>query len=239
MNNIYNRINIQAFNSIPGVPALISGSELLSSINPQISGSFLRYAEALVEKSLATQGINSDVESGYADLASASQYSSNATPQQLEAFADSLIAAADGPMAIVLYELAYLAYACTSIYGPISKRVQNKIQKIEPTLTQKTQDLSANSDSLSRTVFFLPNDTPFQFPKNNVPNFSFPAPTTSDSSTSLPPFMQTSSITLSLGPNQQKALDLVELAKVQFKQGSKEVAYSAMIAAIKELENCS
>ena len=262
---MYHQINTYVFNNIPGVPALISASELLSSLNPQISGSFLHYAEALVENSMAINGSNSELESAYAQLAAVSQYSPHSNPQQLEFFADSLITAAEGSVALDLYELAYLAYACTSLYGPLSKRVSNKIQKVEPCLSQAVQFTSNNKNNNLNYNNYTNDANDYQNHQNNqnntnntfsnnypninnyniqvsdnqnaLPDFLNPQSNSSNSKSSVPVFMQDSSIQFDLDPNQQKALDLIELARIQFKQGSKEVAYSALVAAIKELQN--
>ena len=251
---MYCSVDTAPFSSIPGAQALISASEMLSTVYPKISGSFLHYASALIQNSLATIPLTPNLNTAKQQLFTACQYAPHASPAELEQFGDSLLTGADGPLSNALYDLAYLSYAATTLYKPISDRITTKIQKtqkkksgesITPTQgfpyspSNNQYDQSSSLPNVPYTDFNqgLPQFTPGT-PQFNQGPPQFTPSNDAQNNFNLPPFLQQSGLQLNLDEHQQSILQLIELAKSEFKNGSKEIAYTAMLAAIKELEKC-
>ncbi|OHT04336.1 hypothetical protein TRFO_28160 [Tritrichomonas foetus] len=128
---MYCGVNSHAFSDTQGVPAILSAAEMLQPRFPKIAGAFVRFASGIVQNFLAQSGSTPELDAAFVALAQAANQSPCATVKELERFADSLVASADGIYSADFYRIAYLAYTATSMQGPLSNRVITKMTRAE------------------------------------------------------------------------------------------------------------
>jgi hypothetical protein len=128
---------------VDGVLCLLSAAEMLQQKLPKIYATFIHYSSALVTNFIAensTQGL----ELAAAPLRSLAQSCRPAPVAEVERFGDSLVAGADGDTALAFNRLAYLAYCATSMYGPMTPRISNKIQRLAQAFSSGNFSLGAS-----------------------------------------------------------------------------------------------
>lgn len=153
---MYLNVNTQAFHDIPSVPALLSLSEMLFQKNPEISSVFANYASKLIQNQLSRSGSTPDRDAAFATLQAQVQQMKLPPPKTVETFANSLVASASGQYASDFYQIAYLAYASLSIYGPLSNSAQKRLANVQ----SKIQIQPTSQFQNSNTPQFNPNQPP-------------------------------------------------------------------------------
>lgn len=284
-------INTTPLSTVKSVASLLSAAEMLESSLPDISGSFITYAFMLCEDHFSRNPTNALIDESFSELKDLSTISTISSAKELEQFGDSILAAADdSTLPNEMYRLAYLSYSATSIHGPTSHRVNQKMKRIESRISPQRNDLQSQNNMYQQTnMHTIPNQPPVttygnypnnfnlnsnnNYSLNNIPqqpasmygqNFAQPNQVSDNSMLVMPSYPKIESphfdrinkeqskqqpnlgvhtdsshsqpIKKEKNESSKKCKELVEIAKVAFKNGSLKVAYAAMAAAIKELE---
>lgn len=153
---MYLNVNAKSFGDIPSVPALLSLSEMMFQKKPDISSVFLNYATKLIQNQFARAGSTPDRDAAFATLQAQAQQMKLPPPKTVESFANSLVASASGQYANDFYQIAYLAYASLSIYGPLSNSIQSRIVNV----LGRIQNLPSQQLGTSSTPQFNSNQAP-------------------------------------------------------------------------------
>ena len=140
----YLGVNTRLFEGVPSLGAILSAAEMLQQKCPLISGALVKYAVALIENNLAQVGSTQELDAALAPLAQRAGASHAAGARDLERFGDALVAAAVDDYAVDFYKLGYLCYTATSIYGPLTTRLQQKLSKAENLLNSGTPAFTAD-----------------------------------------------------------------------------------------------
>lgn len=258
-------INTAPLSVVKSVQSLLSAAEMLASTLPNISGSFINYAFLLCDDYFSKNQSTPESIESFNKLKSVLTKCKISNAKELEQFGDSILAAAeDSSLPNEMYRLAYLSYAATSIHGPASQRVNQKIKRMESKIfaqpnpqNQNIQYQQSNSQNAPIQNYPVNNNgipqtahpsmvTIPSYPKidgpefNNIPN---PPQTFGYSQKPPPSNVQYPQISSQENHSQTKKTDdnnkckqLIEIARLAFKNGSLNVAYAAMSAAIKELD---
>lgn len=125
----YFGIDSAVFSGIPSIPALLSVSEMLENMSPSISGALVRYAQALIQNSIAQAGSSPVLDDGLNKVTSIGARLPCASAPDLERFADSVMASAAGDREMM--EVSYLCYSSISLHFELSGRVLKKLANAE------------------------------------------------------------------------------------------------------------
>lgn len=228
---MYFGIDTSNFKEVAGVEALLSAAEMLKGEYPFISSPLVQYASGLVENYLVQAGSDPQKDSSFSSLkklAEQMKSTTQSTPAQIERFGDALMASADGNTKTDFYRLAYLAYNSISIYNKIPQRVLMKLAKIEPRLGLDQSNLHlSNTHTTQQSPIPLPT-----LPKPQKEAYQ-PLGNENQQSTNTRPDQHTENTSNALNQN---ARNLTELARNAFAAGQNDVAFTAINAAINELQ---
>ena len=163
---MFSDVDTSQFRGIPGVPALLSASEMLAARSPGVSGLLARYAIGLIQNHFAQGGSTPSGGSAFSMLQRKCQSMKSASSKDMERFADALVASAEGKYAVDFMRLAYLCYSAISVFGALPPRVINKISKAEQGINLSSQGIV---DGYGGPPQFAPNNNngPPQFTPNN------------------------------------------------------------------------
>ncbi|OHT14278.1 hypothetical protein TRFO_15458 [Tritrichomonas foetus] len=168
-------INSVPLSVVNSVPSLLSAAEMLEDSFPDVSGSFITYAFMLCDDYFSKNETNAEIDDSFSELKDLSTISTACSAKELEQFGDSILAASeDSQHPQEMNRLAYLAYAATSIHGAPSKRISQKMKRIESKIdpSQNTNQNTGNDSYNSRPVFPVYPTEGIQYfdPHGNVPS---------------------------------------------------------------------
>jgi hypothetical protein len=223
---MYCGINVTAFPDVPGLSALLSAAEMLQPKCPLISGSFVHYALALLQRSIASSG-RADLSPALLPLQQTASQVRPGSAGDLERFGDALCAIADGRTAADFYRLAYLAYASTSLFGQPSPRILQKITKTQ-------QSIGSNSKGAPQAVPAYATG-PSGYPTDDDADLQIPSmyPGVDDESLEIPSGYPGGIQIPASGGN---GPELTNLAYDAFCAGADDIALAAIGAALQEFQ---
>jgi hypothetical protein len=233
-----------------GFACLLSASEMLQESFPVISGCLLRYALALYDRSANRRSAQGAGDPAIAALRTVAASSPLGSVDDLDRFGDALFTGADPQTAPDFYQLAYLAYCATSLFGPIVPRIASKVKKLESALTTgaalgssflgappglpaypATDDFhQPGRASLVQPPQFTPSTAP--------PPTQRPAPPPTQGPAPGPPSFTPPSAGVGgkTGTHSGRLKQLAEIAFAAFKAGEDKIALAALTAAMTEME---
>ncbi|KAH0787022.1 polycystic kidney disease protein 1-like 3 [Histomonas meleagridis] len=130
---MYCGIDASHFKEVNGIAVVLSAAEMLKGSFPNMQGTFLHYAAELIKKVIPNAESMPEKSVDMMTLNAMADGAACASVEELEKFGDALVSAAltNASLAGELKRVAYVAYAATSLHGPISPVIQNKMQSIE------------------------------------------------------------------------------------------------------------
>ncbi|KAH0791173.1 hypothetical protein GPJ56_004912 [Histomonas meleagridis] len=230
---------------VPSVLSLISAAKMLEEDQPDLSGTFLCYAFSLCNDYFSQHPSSPEIDKVFLELKDLTALATISTEKELEQYGDSLYAAAeDSDYPPQMYSLAYLCYASVSIHGPLPERTFKKAKRVEAKVSSyiqpQPQPQQIQQNNYNNNTTDVPTVSYGQVPE--VPEIVVNYPKVLDAS--LRQSMASANVTAAKQnpvaqrkKEESRAAELVHIARDAFKHGSNLIAYGALVAAIKDLEN--
>ena len=221
----------QVLLDIKGALPAISAAEMLEQSQPQISASLATYALQLIDNVVVTFGESPELSDARQKILAHVAGKQLADTKMLDRFGSSLYMAAESsPNKSELMGLAYLAYAASSIHGPMKKSVMQRLLKAEKGISPESVSFTPSSSEMPPSgapSSFVPSTPPPSQPQSDMPSQEPPS--------QFPPWMYQQGDE-STDNDDPKAQKLATIARDSFKAGAYDIALTAMLALVKELE---
>ena len=208
-------INSDSLIDVRGVVSAIAAAEMLEKSQPLISAALGKYALYLIDNAIVIFGESPEFTDARQKIYSHIAGKPIADAKMLDRFGSAIYMEAESsPHKNELMGIAYLAFACTSIHGVMSKSVTQRMMKAEKMLEQ------------SQTL-----------PSNEIPSGYQPPQPQTPAQPQAPPQYPAAVEPEVFQPEDPKAQKLATIARESFAAGAYDIALTAMNALVKELEN--
>lgn len=233
-------IDSESLEDIKGASVALSAAEMLETSNPSISAAFGTYALQLIENAIVLFGETPEFMDARQKIIQHISGKPVADEKQLDRFGSSIYMAAESSKYQKdLMQLAYLAYACTSIHGPMKAPIIHRMEKAEKGIggiVVPPSGFAPQPDFNAPPSGYNAPPSGYNAPPSgyNAPPSGYNAPPSAANVPPPAPFNPYSSPE----PEQTetKLEKLVIIAKESFRAGAYDIALTAMLAALKELE---
>lgn len=218
----YFNVSIEFAQTVPGLEIVLQFAEMMQSSLPTIAIAFANYGICLIDNFMVS--IESQDPAGLAArniLKGLIAGKPCADAETLDSFGSKVMIAADiSQNRVDLIKLAYIAFAATSVYGPMKNSTQNRLNRCTQILEEATTQ-AGMGDMLDDPSLDIPTNTPA------ASNPYTPQPAVTNSYYQPEPSMPT---------EDPKHLKLAKIAQEAFREGAYDIALTAVMAAMKELE---
>ena len=137
--------------NVPSLSLILSYSEMLEKTHPRISAALQSYAMCLIENEIFTLGPNPELEKGFNLLKSRVEKSVKANPEELEIFADKILALNTKSNDVVF--LAYVCYTSISQFKLLSPEITKKITSIQDKISEPSGPTPILLAEIARNCF--------------------------------------------------------------------------------------
>ncbi|EAY15507.1 hypothetical protein TVAG_210370 [Trichomonas vaginalis G3] len=218
--------------TVPGLQSVLQFAEMLEKTCPTISVAFANYGAMLIDEYMISIGVQDpDGLAARNIIRGKINGKPCADAETLDSFGSKiLIAAETSQNKIDLIKLAYIAFSATSAYGAMKQSTQARLNRCVQILTDFSSQEGADYPDAGGDID-IPSGTPGGA---GVPPNPWDAPGASKYYQTTPEPAPEPEPTASDDP---KCMKLAQIAQQAFKEGAYDIAITAIMACIKDLDS--